>query len=80
MAKEFYRLANIHMEGNEHGQLRKDTIYAELRHSDGSLVVSATLKYILAKIRDRKLTVHGISVGWKEDRGVRCSTVFLHTI
>jgi len=78
MPKEIYKLTNIHMEGNEHGQLRKDIIYAELRSPDGSLAISATLEYILAKIRDRNLTVAGVSVDWKDARGAKCSKVSLN--
>ena len=70
-----YYLCNIHLKGNEHGQLKRDTIYAELRHKDGSLAISATLEHILASIRDRGLLVEGVSVEYFGERGVKCSTV-----
>lgn len=58
-----YRLTNIHLWGNEHGQLRRDTAYAELRLcADGGLEMSATLEEVLAAIRDRKLDVEGVTV------------------
>ena len=72
-----YKLENIHMKGNEHGQLRANTVYAELRDENGGLVISATLEYILCSIRDKKLNTEGVSVEWSEKRGTRCSTVSL---
>lgn len=59
MAKQ---LVNIEMQGNEHGNLHSNTIYAQLLDDDGSLLISATLEYILAAIRDRNLTVNGVTV------------------
>jgi len=73
--KEIYRLQKIEMAGHEHGQLRPDTIYAELRHADGSLAISATLEHILASIRDNNLAVEGVTVRREVLRGVFCSFV-----
>ena len=70
-----YYICNIHLEGNEHGQLRRDTIYAELREEDGGLAISATLEHILAAIRDRGLDTEGVAVEFYDKRGARCSTV-----
>ena len=65
------------MAGNEHGQLRPNTIYAELVHSDGKVAIMATLEYILAAIRNRDLAVEGVSVKKYMSRGSYCSEVFL---
>ncbi len=70
-----YYLCNIQLEGNEHGQLRRDTIYAELREADGSLAIAATLEHILAMIRDRELKTEGVAVEFFDKRGAKCSTV-----
>ena len=70
-----YSLKKIRMSGNEHGQLRKNTIYATLVDSDGKLVISATLEFILADIRDRGLPTEGITVHRNVQRGASCSEV-----
>jgi len=75
---EIYHLQNIRMDGNEHGQLRPNTIYAELVHNDGTLIISATLEHILASIRDRDLAVEGVTVQSSVQRGTKCSTVLLN--
>ena len=74
---EIYYLRNIAMKGNEHGQLRPDTIYAELIHADGTLAISATLEYILSSIRDLDLAVEGVTVLKNVQRGTKCSEVVL---
>lgn len=74
---EIYHLQKIKMSGNEHGQLRANTIYAELIRDDGTQVVSATLEYILSVIRDRNLAVNGVTIQSNVQRGVKCSEVFL---
>lgn len=75
------KLKNIHLSGNEHGQLRANTIYAELWDEEG-MCISATLEYILVAIRDRKFQVDGVNVVWEETKrlgceGIECSTVEL---
>lgn len=65
------------MKGNEHGQLAKDVIYAELRDENDELVISATLQHVLAAIRDRQLETDGVTVTTKVERGTTCSTVAL---
>ena len=65
------------MEGNEHGQLKKDTIYAELCHADGTIALVATLEYVLATIRDRNLNIKDVAVEYLSKRGANCSCVFL---
>jgi len=57
-----YKLTNVRMLGNEHGGLAPDTIYAELREEDGTIVIGATLPYILKAIRDRHYQVDGVTV------------------
>jgi hypothetical protein len=57
-----YRIVDIELASNEHGQLRKDVLYAQLIDEQGNTVVSATLDYILAAIRDRNLQVDGVTV------------------
>jgi len=74
---EIYYLRNIAMKGNEHDQLRPDTIYAELIHTDGTLAISATLEYILSSIRDLDLAVEGVTVLKNVQRGTKCSEVVL---
>lgn len=76
----FYKLRNIRLEGNEHGKLKKDTIYAELVDENDQLIISATLDHILCSIRNRGLNVRGVSVEWAEKRGAKCSTVAIHNI
>jgi hypothetical protein len=73
------KLKNIHLAGNEHRQLAADVIYAEL-HDDTGLVISATLDYILAAIRDRKYQVDNVTVKWTKSKrpgakSIKCSTV-----
>lgn len=70
-----YRLQNIMLCCNEHGQLKADCIYAELVDENGKIVISATLQYVLAAIRDRKLEVEGVKVEHKEYRGAFNSEV-----
>ena len=72
-----YKIRNIIMKGNEHGQLRANTIYAELIDPDEHLEISATLEYILCAIRDRNLNVYGINVCKKPAHGALCSQVML---
>lgn len=71
------RLADIQLAGNEHGELRRNTMYACLYDDDGHLVISATLDYILVAIRERGYNVEGVTVGWEDCRGTKCSTVTL---
>lgn len=61
-----YKLTNVHMLGNEHGGLAPDTLYAELREEDGTIVIGATLSYILRAIRDRHYQVDGVTVSAKK--------------
>ena len=63
------RLINIKLSGNERTGLRKDTIYATLEDNDGSILISATLEYVLAAIRDRNLEVEGVTVNKHAARG-----------
>ena len=72
-----YKLQKIRMSGNEHGQLRADTIYAELVDCDGKLKISATLEYILGVIRDRNFPVEGVTVFKNVQRGSYCSEITL---
>jgi len=74
---EIYHLQKVRMSGNEHGQLRANTIYAELIHDDGTLAISATLEHILSSIRDRDLAVKGVTVQSNVQRGTKCSEVLL---
>jgi hypothetical protein len=74
---EIYHLQKIKMSGNEHGELRADTIYAELVHDDGTLAISAKLEYILSSIRDGNLAVEGVTVQSNVKRGAKCSEVLL---
>jgi len=76
---EIYRLKDIEMHGNEHGQLRKDTIYATLVDAKGVIVISATLEYILAAIRDHNYSVEGVTITFKNARSANCSTVSIKT-
>jgi hypothetical protein len=78
--EDIYYLRKIKLCGNEHGQLRPNTIYAELIDSDDRLIISATLEYILKAIRDRNLSVYGISVIRDVQRGVACSEVLIKSI
>ncbi len=57
-----FRLKNVHMLGNEHGQLAENTIYAELYDEEDKIVISATLSFILGAIKDRGYKVEGITV------------------
>lgn len=72
-----YKLQKIRMSGNEHGQLRANTIYAELVNDEGKLEISATLEHILSTIRDNDLAVDGITVRKNVQRGVHCSEITL---
>ena len=72
-----YKLQNVRMCGNEHGQLRKNLLYAELVDSNGDVSIMATLDYILAAIRDRGLIVEGVTVHTEEQRGEMCSEIRL---
>lgn len=72
-----YQIKNIRMEGNEHGQLASDVIYAELVDDDGTLVISATLQYILKEIRNRNYPVENVTVERGVRRGVMTSTVHM---
>ena len=63
------RLTNIRLEGNEERRgLRRDVVYAELLNDDGSIVIAATLEYVLAAIRDRRYRVDGV-VAENYDKG-----------
>lgn len=77
---QIYKLKNIRLEGNEHGQLRENVIYAELTDENDNVVISATLEHILCAIRDRRLPTREVSVGWSEKRGAMCSTVVVHDV
>lgn len=70
-------LRDVELKGNEHKQLRPDTIYAKLYHENGDIYMSATLDAVLAAIRDRDLWVDGVTVRWQAARGEVCSTVIL---
>ncbi len=72
-----YKIINIRMKGNEHGQLRANTIYAELIACDNKLEISATLEYILDEIRRRDLPVEGITIKKNLQRGIYCSEILL---
>lgn len=74
---ETFKIVDIVMKGNEHGELRPNTIYAKLVDSKGNLHISATLEYILTVIRDRNLKVKNVVVEYKEILGVKCSKVNL---
>ena len=43
----------------------------------GNIKISATLEYILSKIRDMDLKIEGVTVDWKRNRGSMCSSVAL---
>ena len=74
-----YRITDIQLCGNEHGQLRAETIYAKLIETKtGELVISATLEYILMAIRDRGLNTENVTVSWEMQRGAICSEVNLN--
>lgn len=72
-----YKITNIHMEGNEHGRLGNDIIYAELVDEDGSVLTCATLRYILQKIREENLQVENARVTYRDVKDKRCSKVEL---
>ena len=72
-----YYLRNIHLSGNEHGQLKRDVIYASLYDDEGNIIISATLKYILCQIRDLDLNVYGVTAERRLIRGKECSFVSL---
>jgi len=72
-----YKLRNVRMLGNEHGQLRANTIYAELIDQDSRLVVSNTLDHVLGVIRDNSIDVEGVTVAREMQRGAMCSRVCL---
>lgn len=72
-----YRLKDVCMRGNEHGQLASNVIYAKLVDDNGLLVISATLDYILIKIREIGLEVEGVTLSTYERGGVVCSKVSL---
>lgn len=74
---ETFKIVDIVMKGNEHGELRPNTIYAKLVNSKGELYISATLEYILTTIRDKNLKVENAEVVYKEILGVKCSKVNL---
>lgn len=63
------RLINIKLSGNEKTGLRKDTIYATLVDDGGSIVISATLEYVLTAIRERGYEVEGVTVNKHTARG-----------
>ena len=65
------------MLGNEHGGLAPDTIYAELREEDGTIVIGATLPYILRAIRDRRYQVEGVTVNHEMMYDGRTSVITL---
>ena len=59
-----YRIARLRMCGNEGNGLRPDCIYCALVEIEsGHEVISATLDYVLAAIRDRGYVVEGVTVG-----------------
>lgn len=72
-----YKLQKIRMSGNEHGQLRANTIYAELVSDEGRLEISATLEHILSLIRDNNLAVDGITIHKSVQCGTLCSEIML---
>jgi hypothetical protein len=74
---KMFRLQKIKMNGNEHGQLRANTIYAELVDLDGKLEISATLEHILSVIRDNDLPVEGVTIHKKAQLGAYRSEVTL---
>lgn len=74
---ETFKIVDIVMKGNEHGELRPNTIYAKLVDSKGVLYISGTLEHILAAIRDKNLKVKNVVVEYKEVLGVKCSKVNL---
>lgn len=81
MQKPIYKLSNVHMSGNEHGQLKADVIYANLvRIEDEGIEISATLEHILQAIRDRDLAVYGVSVTKKVMRNAHCTIVTIEDI
>ena len=71
------KLTNIRLQGNEHGKPTPDIVYADLVHDDGRIAISATLDYILTRIRDRSYQVEGVKVELKDERGAVCSFVRL---
>jgi len=63
-----YRIQNIRMQGNEHGHLRKDTIYGKLMNTEtGEVEINATLEYILRQIRSEKIPTEGVTVEYKNN-------------
>lgn len=69
-----FKIVNIEFCGNEDTGLAPNIIYATLVNEFGGVVISATLNYILAAIRDRNLEVEGITVNKSNPR---CSIVYL---
>ena len=65
------------MQGNEHGALKRDVIYAQLVDGNGKLVISATLKFIMQSIRDGNIETENTNTKSVMSRGVRCSEVNL---
>lgn len=70
-----YKLKNIKMLGNEHGQLSPNCIYANLVDQEGYIVISATLEHVLCAIRDRDLKVENVQVKKEFKRGKMCSEI-----
>ena len=75
-----YMITDIHLAGNEYGQLRRDTLYARLeRIETGETVVQATLEYILGAIRNRGYNTLGVTVSYEEGKkrfkGIKFSRV-----
>ncbi len=72
-----YRIQNIVLKGNEHGQLTANVLCAQLVNENEEIEINAELDYILAAIRDRNLEVEGVTVNWREYRGAKNSEVSL---
>ena len=74
-----FRIARLRMSGNEGTGLKPDCIYCSLVEiKSGREVISATLDYVLAAIRDRGYVVEGVTVGTEpagsfyREQGVEC--------
>ena len=55
-------ITNVHLCTNTNAKLKPNVIYATLRHSDGDLIISATLDYILLAIMERNYLAENVTI------------------
>lgn len=62
--KPKYKITRLQLNGNEGTGLKPDVVYCALVEiATGREVISATLDYVLAAVRDRGYVVEGVTVG-----------------